>query len=1050
MHRLLAIFFAPALLVGSETSAWAQRTTATFAGIVVDASGGILPGVNVTLTNEGTGIVEEQVTSAVGEFVFNYVQPGSYTMVISITGFKTYAAKGLVLGAGQTVRRQFALEVGALEETVTVSGAAPLVDTASTEQRITLETTELAALPVANRNITNLLNIGAGLTRQEAQVEGGGIGGSGAGTIRLRLNGLGGEAMSITANGTDASGNSGTRSISSYTGVSKIDVVSMEAVAEVNIVKGILPAEFGNALAGNMNIITKAGTNAWHGSLFGRYEGAGLVAKPFFLEEKPSYTWNQGGGSMGGPLVRDRAFFFAAFEAYRLRRPQELNFQAPTQRMRDLLLTAMPFPETRLFLDQLPSPTEPLSSPTALLGTFIGPGDRVSTDDHVDVRADFRIKGGNLSTSLTYGHPYLESPTVPGAPTMFQATIWRAAASYSFSRNRWSSETRFGSNYNFLDRTNAGNYILDPVNPGPLLPVTAKNRRQIPVISFPGLRTFGNEANIRGHQPSYSVEQQLTRVTDRHSFKWGARWNDVRGGRESAESAVFSYLTEAELSANTPVSVLARPVYVQTRWNSPNWGVFLQDDWRVSSKLVVNLGVRYDYFGVLRVKGLDPEHPAGVLNLDGQPDPSFTFGPPRSPDSIGEDDKGINVGPRIGLAYNPDGRGNTVITSGWGLLFQGVSAQILESMQFGTTRGIRSLHSFSAADVRALGLRYPMYNEDFTQLLEAITTPGPLTSVGPLMDPQMQAPYAHVYTAGLQRMLSSATVINVAYLGTRGHQFRRLRTYNEVDRVTGLRPNPNLSQGSYLDDSQETTYNSLQTSIRQRLTQNLQFNVNYTWSFNRSNYDGDNASVSVNDEFETLQDFFADLNDPANWGPAIGDIRHNFIGDVVYRTPGGSSSSPLVRHLLGGYQLAAIFRVRSGEPLTVAQSGRAGARPDVLDAANAVNQDCCDLRSGNMQYLNRAAFQLVPLHPVSRQTIRPGNATLGQFRLPGFKNVDVSVGKQFSVGGARRLELRADILNAFNWINYVAVSRSLSTSNFGEVTGVGAARVAQVEARFSF
>jgi outer membrane receptor protein involved in Fe transport len=171
-------------LFGLVPSTAAQRTTATFAGIVSDTSGGVLPGTDVELSNEGTGIVERQVTS-------------------------------------------------------------------------------------------------------EA----------------LRLNGLGGAAMSITANGTDASANAGARQISQYNGISKIDIVSIESVGEVQIVKGISPAEFGHALAGNLNIVTKAGTNNYHGSVFHRYEGAALVSKPFFLKEKPDSKWNQGGGSLGGPLM---------------------------------------------------------------------------------------------------------------------------------------------------------------------------------------------------------------------------------------------------------------------------------------------------------------------------------------------------------------------------------------------------------------------------------------------------------------------------------------------------------------------------------------------------------------------------------------------------------------------------------------------------------------------------------------------------------------------------------------------------------------------------
>jgi Carboxypeptidase regulatory-like domain/TonB dependent receptor-like, beta-barrel len=1047
MHRLLAVSFAAALmLVGSATSAWAQRTTATFQGIVVDPSGGILPGADIALTNEGTGIVEHQVTSATGEFQFNYVPGGSYTLAIAIDGFRTQTVKGIVLGAAQNVRRRFELEVGAIAENITVSGDAPLINTASTEQRITLESTELEALPVANRNITNLLNIGAGLTRQEAMVEGGGTGGTSAGTIRLRLNGLGGSATSITANGTEASGTAGTRSISTYNGVSKIDVVSIESVGEVQIVKGILPAEFGNALAGNLNVITKAGANAWHGSLFDRYEGAGLVAKPFFLKEKPTHTWNQGGGSLGGRLLRDRAFFFTAFEKYKLTRARELNAQVPTQRFRSLLSTAMPFPETRLMLDQYPLPTEPVSA-TALLGTFIGPGDVENSDDHLDTRVDVRLMGGNLSTTFTYGHPFLsQASTLPGLPTVFDTSSRRASASYALARGRWSSETRFGYNHAYLSRVNPGVLLLDPVKPGPL-EVTGKNRRMLPTISFPGLQSIGIEAHIRGQQPSYSFEQQATLVTDKHAFKFGGLYATPRGGRLNVQGGNFSYLTEADVLANRPTSIEFRPVSIDSRWYNTNWGLFVQDDWRVNSKFVVNMGVRYDYFGRFRVNGVDPESTAGFVNLDGQPDPSFTFGPPRSLDRIVEDDAGINLGPRIGFVYNPDGNGNTVVSGGWGLMFQSIDPQVFEGMQIGTTSGVPSVRTFSAVEVANLGLKYPIYNEDMYQFLLATTTSGPLSSVGPLMDPHIQVPVARVFTVGVQRALSSATVVNAAYLGTRGDHFRTYRRYNLPDRVTGIRPNLNLPQGTYLDDNGKTTYDSLQASIRQRVSRNLQFNLNYTWSATRANYDGDNSGPSVNDEARNVQDFF-DID--SNWGPAIGDVTHNFIGDVIYQTPGAGWSSPLARHVLGSWQIAAIFRVRTGEPLTVTQSGRDAARPDVIDAANAVNKDCCDIGSNNMQYLNPAAFQLVPNNPVSRETSRAGNASTGQFRAPGLKNIDVSLGKFFNIGGQKRIEVRADILNALNWVNYVAVSTNRSASNFGQITGTAAARVAQLQARFSF
>jgi len=1024
----------------------AQRTTATFAGIVTDPSGGVLPGTDVELTNEGTGIVERQVTSVTGEFIFNYVPGGTYTLTITLSGFRTNRTSGIVLGAAQNLRRTFQLEVGAMEESITVSGDSPLINTASPEQRISLDTLEVKTLPAANRNLTNLLNIGTGLTRQEGTVEGGGSGSGGAGGIRLRLNGLGGAAMSITANGTDASANAGARQISQYNGISKIDIVSIESVGEVQIVKGISPAEFGHALAGNLNIVTKAGTNAFHGSGFYRYEGAALVSKPFFLREKPDSQWNQGGGSIGGPLMRDKGFFFAAMESYRLTRALELNVNVPTQRFRDLLMTSLPFPETKLLLDQYQLPTEPTNS-NALLGVFIGAGNKENNDDHIDTRADFRIKGGNLSGTFTYGHPFLtQESQLPGQPRVWVSLTRRASASYAVARGNWSSETRFGYNYNWLSRTDPFYNVLDPVNPGPS-DINAKNRRQIPSIAYPGLLTLGSEQHTRGQQPSYSFEQQATMIAGKHSFKVGGIYATPRGGRFNVTGPAFSFSSEADIINNRPSGISFRLRPVQGLWTTTNWGLFAQDDWRVNSKLVINMGVRYDWFSRYMFEGTDPENPAGIINLDGEPDPSFQFGPVRTADRIFEDDANINLGPRAGFAYNPDGGGHTVISGGWGMMFQPLDTQNFET-SIGMISGIPASTNFSAVEAANLNLHYPIYNEDMLIRYQSIYTPSPLSPVGLLIDPNIQSPYAQVFTGGIQHQFGKATVVDAAYVGTRGYNFRMARTYNEPDRLTGIRPNTSLSQATYVDDSQRTTYNSLQTSMRQRFSSKLQVNLNYTLSSTRANYDGDNTLSSVNDASSTVQDFF-DLE--SNWGPAIGDVTHSFIGSVIYETPGDKWSSPIARGFLGNWQIAGIFRGRTGEPLIVTQSSsRAGSRPDVVDAAGAINGECCDINNNNMQYLNVAAFRAVPLNATSRQTVRAGSVGVGQFRLPGLKNLDVSFSKAFPVGGQKRIEVRADMLNALNWINYAAVQTNITASDFGRVTGTGPARVVQLQARFSF
>src|SRR5262249_38609493 len=296
----------------SATMGLAQGTTARFAGIVQDPSGAVLPGVEASLTNEGTSTVLQSVTNETGEFLFDFIPPGTYTLKLALPGFKGFESRGIPLGAAQSIRRTYTLEVGAVTDSVTVTGEAPLVNTLSPEQRLARDTLQVMNLPMINRNVTSIIEYsGAGLTKGEALV-------SGAGGTRFRLNGLGGSAMTATANGTNASGFAASNLLGGYGGFTKIDIMSADAVAEVQVVKVWIPAQYGG-LSGNVSFITKSGTNEWHGSLFHRYEGSALSAHQPFLNTKPHSVWNQFGGSFGGRLVRDRAFFFVAYEGYRQR-----------------------------------------------------------------------------------------------------------------------------------------------------------------------------------------------------------------------------------------------------------------------------------------------------------------------------------------------------------------------------------------------------------------------------------------------------------------------------------------------------------------------------------------------------------------------------------------------------------------------------------------------------------------------------------------------------------------------------------------------------------
>src|SRR5438093_9898345 len=379
--RLLVLLIA--LVLALPNLNLAQRTTATFAGIVQDSSGAVLPGVEATLVNEGTSASLRGITNERGEFLVDFVPAGSYTLRLALPGFKAYESRGIPLGAAQSVRRTYTLEVGSITDNVTVTGEAPLVNTLSPEQRLTLDMIQVMNLPMINRNVTSIIEgSGAGLTKGEALV-------SGAGGVRFRMNGLGGSSMTATANGTNASGFAASNLLGGYGGFTKIDIMSADAVGEVQVIKGVIPAQYGG-LSGNVSFITKSGTNDLHGSLFHRYEGSALSAHQPFLSSKPHSVWNQFGGSLGGPILKNRFFFFGAYEGYRQRSTTTLTNDVPTPLFRETLLRALPYPETEINLRYYTLPNQPYG-PNDLLGRWIGPGLSNQDDDHVDTKLDYLI-----------------------------------------------------------------------------------------------------------------------------------------------------------------------------------------------------------------------------------------------------------------------------------------------------------------------------------------------------------------------------------------------------------------------------------------------------------------------------------------------------------------------------------------------------------------------------------------------------------------------------------------------------------------------------------
>src|SRR5262245_58380792 len=309
------------------------------------------------------------------------------------------------------------------------------------------------------------------------------------------------------------------------------------------------------------------------------------------------------------------------------------------------------------------------------------------------------------------------------------------------------------------------------------------------------------------------------------------------------------------------------------------------------------------------------------------------------------------------------------------------------------------------------------------------------------IDPNFQSPYAMNYSIEIQRALTPSLMFETGYVGSRGVKFNLGRTFNPVDRVTGIRPNPNDIQGTYYDNSQQTNYNSWQTSLKQRFTRGLALNVHYTWGKALSYAGGDIGAIYLGDS-RTLNEDFNNLKIERSL--SSGDVAHNFTIDWLYQAPSPFKNSRIAQQFLGGWNVGGIWRGRTGLPLGVTQTG---GRPDLVDFKNAVNTQCCSY--GHIQYLNPAAFSLVTV-PSSGRTIRRGTAGATALRGPGIWNLDLSLGKNFKVKEAAQFEFRADMLNAFNHTQYSGISNNLSGIAFGEVTSALPARSIQLQLRLQF
>ena len=980
-----ALLAAALLLFIAIAQASAQVTTSTLVGLVRDSSAAVIPGATVVATHEGTGVARESVSDANGEFVLSALPSGPYTVRIELSGFKTISQRGIQLGAGQTVRQTFTLEVGAMSETVTVAGEAPLVETATSLQADSLGSQEVTELPVSRRNLTNLMSLTAGVN-----VSGDGM---------VQMNGVAAGGTGLTVDGTEANSNPEARSLAQYGGQNQISVMSLDSIAEVQIVKGVLPAEYGGVAGGQINVISRSGTNQFHGSAFYSGQNEKFNARSFFSStQKPVGKFNQYGGTLGGPVLRNKAFFFATYEGYRESVQRNLDSVVPYQTTRDEILRALPFPETGIVLGILNLPTEPVVSGAGVVNTLVGRwrglGLRKRTENHIVAKSDVAVfNGANLGLTYTRLRPYTldPRPVLNNAnDRQFPNEQDRIAAQLVMTKGAWVSESRVGWNKTYLARIDGFLDTIGPNTPAEILPYG----RRVGQLRISGVFDTADAEIWDMAGTTYSFEQKFSRGFQRHLVKAGFRFMRETGGRSNPEIPKFVYQNYADLLANIPTQQFTSYGAPPHGSHMDNYSAFLQDDWRLGNNFVLNLGLRYDYYGTIHLKATSPVE-VEIVNFEAATDlRKLDFGPLRDPQRPYEPDS-FNLAPRVGFAWTLNEAESTVVRGGLGYLY---SPHLIATVrQSAANPYIPFRITYNRTETLARGIKWPMYTDDTAVI--ALQEAAGRKTVFSIFDPNIQVPYTIQSMVSVQHSLSRTMAAEIGYLRTDGNDFPLQRHFIQAfDRVTGLRPNPALGApgGYYVDSSQTMVYNGLQTSIRKRFSNRHSWDVNYTLGKSESTQGGDLSAYYIA-AFENNQDFW----DPEfDRGPSSNDLRHRFNAAFIYELPAFGGGQGIANGVLGGWQISGIVQVRSGEALRITQpSGIDRSRPDAIEGADLIVADWKDTCTATgCTYLDRAGFALVPTSPLTNATLRPGTFMMDMARGPGRLDTNVTIAKSFGIG----------------------------------------------------
>jgi hypothetical protein len=1002
-HRFVFLLISSvATIIIMALPAAAQVDRAAINGTVTDSSGAVIQGARVVLLAPATGLGRETVTNAAGIYDFPALPIGNYKIAISKDGFRTVEIPSIELTVGQPRTVDVRLEVGAISSTVQVTASVETLNRSSAEVGGSIDSTQIKEIPISGRNWASLMLLAPGAINY----------GDGA-QRAIRFSGHSLDDSNFTFDGVDTSG------VQEQT--QKADTrlnIALDAISEFRVSTGVYTAESGAAGGAQINVVSKTGTDRYHGSTFYAVRNDALDARsPFDLTPGglPPFTLHQFGASFGGPIVKDKAFFYMNYEGLRQSLGQTFINFVPNAAFRAKVLAKSP--ALKPILDAYPAGGTPVDDITDQLTSVAS--DTIREDAGM-FRFDYKFSDKTtMYARYNIDNAFIDNPSdalgthevIPHVPTNVVLQLQHIFSPTTVN------ELKFGFN-----RANFHDFVLGTsplnANPGPFDSVT------------------GNALDTEVGN-TFSYIDNLTMVRGRHTLKTGIDIRRIQlnnsGNTITTSSINFSSADDFINNKADSATLLVGEGVVGSRRTF--YQGYFQDEFKMTPNLTLNLGLRYEYYTVVH-EILNRSAVVDIVGCGG----FCPRGTPYYSPNYGD------VGPRLGIAWAPAAlRGKTVIRTGYGIYYGGnQNDDFSDPAESAVPR-----FSLSSSDFPALS--YP--------LVAFLDPKNQLFSPKAIDRHRKDLSYQN-WDFMIQQELPGNFIAQFGYVGSTGRHLFTRHTINLLDPVTHKRPLAGFGAFGLKANDGNNEFNALQASVERRFVNGLLFQLNYMWSHGITD-----ASIGAGESvaFQNQSCRACDRSDTNI------DVRHVMTMNAVYQLPFGGGRRYLTGNrpaswLLGGWSLAGIASARSGLPLNITVSRKSSDLPDGNASSQRPNLvPGVPIYPANQtinNWLNPAAFALP----------KPGTwGNLGRFiaRGPGNYEIDSSLTRTFRFSERLGLNLRAAAFNLFNHPMYKNPSGGLGSftgasptpaGSFGKITGIlntgatgtGAPRRVEFMLRFEF